>query len=570
MYIDLKLMARFITLFFFTLFLGALSNPAMAQQQDTEASLLPEIDPQDIEIRSQFQASFPGIRRQPILGFDPTPRVYQVDPNRMPFMETQEQVVANLPVSELSRPEPPAYNPLRYSEDIQAYGRLGFGSYTSPVANFWGVHRLGENSYVGGSLDFSSSDGHLDNDPSSFRFLDANAEYAAKLNQKTMLRFDAGAQSDFHYLYALQNQTPAVTPDTKDYLGFHLNGTVDQFKNSVSGWSAEAGVRYFDVALQDESIPGDVNETVYKGSFAKRWAGGNTNETFTIKAGARSGAYGAGSDQDGWTTLQGGVRYQRLFNYITQITGEANIFYASDVVEDQVYFGPLLEVEHSFSESLKLLGRAEGKPFLGTVRQHHEENRFITGDNILRHSYLIQVSAEANLEYFRGSTLSAGVQYSNTTNYAYYTQRNAISSSSYYQVNYEDATNFKVHAGLTHQLLPERFWVSGRVYAQNPKLDGGDRIPFRETWGVNSSVHISPINRITVEGWLDYIAKRQTGVTDTELDGIFLLGAQLDLEVTDRFGAFVKGVNLLGDEYQLWEGYSERPLQIYGGITVKL
>src|SRR6056297_3363852 len=90
-------------------------NPLQAQdQQSDENSMLPEIDPQDIEIRSQFKARFPGLRRQPILGFDPTPRVYQIDPNRQPFMETQEQVVANLPVSELSRPNPPAYNPMRY------------------------------------------------------------------------------------------------------------------------------------------------------------------------------------------------------------------------------------------------------------------------------------------------------------------------------------------------------------------------------------------------------------------------------------------------------------------------
>ncbi|HKL18603.1 MAG TPA: hypothetical protein VJ905_06530, partial [Halalkalibaculum sp.] len=119
-------MARNFTLFLFFLFLAVLTIPSVAQQQDTENSLLPEIDPQDIEIRSQFRARFPGIRRQPILGFDPTPRVYQVDPNRQPFMETQEQVVANLPVSELSRPNPPAYNPMRYSENIQAYSRLGY------------------------------------------------------------------------------------------------------------------------------------------------------------------------------------------------------------------------------------------------------------------------------------------------------------------------------------------------------------------------------------------------------------------------------------------------------------
>ena len=49
--------------------------------QNTQNTLLPEINPQDIEIRSEFKANFPGLRRQPILGFNPTPRVFQIDPN---------------------------------------------------------------------------------------------------------------------------------------------------------------------------------------------------------------------------------------------------------------------------------------------------------------------------------------------------------------------------------------------------------------------------------------------------------------------------------------------------------
>lgn len=568
--IEVKPMARNFTLFFFLTFLLALTLPSFAQQQDTENTLLPEIDPQDIEIRSQFKARFPGIRRQPILGFDPTPRVYQVDPNRQPFMETQEQVVANLPVSELSRPNPPEYNPMGYSENIQAYSRLGFGSYSSPEATLWGVHRINKQSYVGGDLDFSSSDGHLDGQPSSFRFFNANAEYAAKLDEDTRLQFSGGGQSDFHHLYELNNQLPADQNLGKNYLGFHIDGSFSRFQNTVDGWNVDAGLKYFDVDLQNESLTGDVNETVYRASIAKRWAGSNVSETFTLQGGVRSGVYGAGGNQEGWTTLQVGPQYQRMFNYTTLITAEANLYYATDVAEDKVYIAPSLDVEHTFSDRLKVTGHAEGKPYLETVQQHHEFNRFLTGNNVLRHSYKIEASGEASLEYFRGSTINGGVRYTNTKNLPFYTQSTPPSGSSYYQINYQDATNFKVYAGITHQLLPERFWVSGRIYAQNPKLNGGNRVPFQETWGINSSVHISPIKRITVEGWLDYISKRKTGITDQELDGIFLLGAQLDLEITDRFGAYFRAVNLLDDNYQMWEGYTERPLQIYGGVTVKL
>jgi len=48
-------------------------------------NLLPDINPQDIEIRGVFKASFPGIRRQPYLGFNPKPRVYRIDPKSLAF-----------------------------------------------------------------------------------------------------------------------------------------------------------------------------------------------------------------------------------------------------------------------------------------------------------------------------------------------------------------------------------------------------------------------------------------------------------------------------------------------------
>jgi hypothetical protein len=109
------------------------TNPLYSQQaQESEGSLLPDIDPQDIEIRSQYRARFPGLQRQPILGFRPGSRVYQVDPNRTPFLEEDEDIAAQLPVEELSRPEEPEYSFFPYAAPRTAYSRFGFGNYMSP------------------------------------------------------------------------------------------------------------------------------------------------------------------------------------------------------------------------------------------------------------------------------------------------------------------------------------------------------------------------------------------------------------------------------------------------------
>ncbi len=493
----------------------------------------------------------------------------------MPFMETQEEVVASLPVSELSRPDPPAYMPLHYSSDINAFGRLGIGSFITPEAKFWGVTRPNSKTYVGGDLDYSSSDGHLDDHPSSFRFFNANGEFATKLSQKSRLAFDGGFENSFNHM--LDPGTSVNIPSTskKEYSGFHLGGEFQSFKNSVSGWKVQANLRYFNATLADAgSSSGQSEEMVYNGSVAKRWAGANVNETYTIKLGAKGGDFSNNSFSNNWLTAQGGAQYERLFNYSTKVTADASIYYGSDAFDSKVYFGPSLQVEHPFVDVLTLKAKVEAKPYVKTVEQLNTINRFLTVGNNLRHSYNLKGLAEASIEYTTLGTLTLGVQYENITDYPIF-KRQAMTivggtSLGFYETEYADVSKAQAYASVSHQLIPERFWLNGKVYIQSPNVQDGGRIPYEEKLGINSSLSIRPIDMITFEGWVDYTGPRVTSTTDEELGGYLLLGGQVDVEITERFGAYVKLVNLLSQEYEVWQGYTERPFQAYGGVTVKL
>ena len=111
----------------FSVHAAAQTGPGGAQN-----SLLPEINPQDIEIRSEFKASFPGLRRQPILGFNPKPRVYRIDPDRLPFMENNEEAVANISITQVNRPEAPERKLLQTPDRTRAMVKAGYGSFTTP------------------------------------------------------------------------------------------------------------------------------------------------------------------------------------------------------------------------------------------------------------------------------------------------------------------------------------------------------------------------------------------------------------------------------------------------------
>lgn len=557
-------------LLIFTAF-AALPLTAQDQQGGDDEAMLPEIDPQDIEIRSEFEAQFPGLRRQPILGFEPASRVYSVDSDRMPYIEDREEVVADLPVSEMTRPDPPSYTRLHYSPDINAFGRVGGGNYVSPEANFWGVTRLNDNSYIGGDLDLSSSEGHLEDQESSFRFLNANGEFATKLDERTRLDLDLGLQNSFNHMYGVDTSLDIPGSPRKEYGGFNLGADLERLKNGVEGWKVQANMRYYEARVGAGDLSGKTDEGVYNASLAKRWAGGNPTETITAKLGGTMGDYNS-MVADQWMTGQAGVEYQRLFNYEMNLTVDASVYYGSDTFEDKVYFGPSATIELPLFEGATLIGEIGAKPYVRTAEQLHTTNRFLSSGNNFRHTYRMYGSGELKLKYSEVGSLSGGIRYEDISNHPVF-ERNALNSDPdqllFYQVRYADVTKARVYAGATHQVVPEKFWLSGEVYAQAPELKDGGRIPFAEKLGLNSGFGLRLFDRATIEGWAEYRGARKND-QGQDLDDYLLVGGQLDLSITDNIGIYGKVVNLLDQEYQKWDGYIERPLQIYGGLTFKL
>ncbi|MFH5832341.1 hypothetical protein ACG2F4_01680 [Halalkalibaculum sp. DA3122] len=547
-----------------------------AQQGDAQSNLLPEIDPQDIEIRSEFTARFPGLRRQPILGFNPEPSVYQVDPNRQPFMETDEEVVANLPITDLSRPAPPAYDPLHYEEEIRAFGRAGAGSFVSPELEFWGFNRFSQTSYASGRLDYHSSDGHLDTENSSFRFFDADAEYATKINSNTSLKLLGGAESSFNRLFQLDNLNTLLVDvppgPRKKYTGVNAGAALDQYKNSIEGWNADIGVRWFDMTMEAGDIGGSAAETVFSGDFEKEWAGSRLQETYGLYASGRGGSYNLRSQgNNNWLTLQAGGQYSRLLDYSTQVDAGAGAVYTSNPFEDKVYPGFSLSIKHWIGDNLTISGQLSGSPKVQTIENLHNLNRFLNHQTPLRHTYRTEAGGSINLEYLPGSSMYARVGYMQAQHYAYF-GRSALPSSNqsgYYRINYMDANKVTGEVGATHQLVPEKFWIDARVYVQQPKLSNGNDIPFEESWGVNSGASAKFFEKLRIEAWADYVSER-TALSGTTLGGFFMLGGQVDIQITDRIGVYAKMKNLLSQEYEIWDGYEERPFQAYGGVTIKL
>lgn len=85
---------------------GQVSTSSAQADRDT---LLPDLAPRELEILGNLEITFPSLRRQPLSGFNPPPRIYEVPRGWRPWTGEYKQPSADLPGTSLIQPaSPPA------------------------------------------------------------------------------------------------------------------------------------------------------------------------------------------------------------------------------------------------------------------------------------------------------------------------------------------------------------------------------------------------------------------------------------------------------------------------------
>ncbi len=553
---------------------------ALAQTgRNTQNSLLPEIDPQDIEIRSEFKARFPGLRRQPILGFNPKPRVFRIDPNRMPFMETPEQAVAGISMTQLDRPEPPSRNILPKPSRINGLVRAALGSYLSPEIEAYGFQRLNDQSIFSGNLNYQSSTGHLDTQDSDFRFMDISGLYGTRLNNGLKASVRASLFSDYNHLFELSPSIPNDNSGTaeKSYSGINAGVILQNHKNALEGWELflNASLVGIDQDSPNAALDGGLNHQSLITGFEKKWAGNELHETFAIGANLKAGNYsidnGGGSTQ--WLNGDVFLNYHRLLNYRTELDLKAGLAYLNDGLNGRIRFTTDLGFIHTVNDRVRVSGSLFAEPELKDIWEHHQANRFLGMGSLLQQEYRTGIKSGIEVSPLDPLNIFANVSYTYIDNLAYYNRTSQLfgldQELTYYDVYYSNANRIYFDIGITQHIVTDAFWLDASIYAQRPRLSDNTDIPFEEKIGFNGAVNIRPMNELTIRSWLQYVGEREAPATAETLGSFTLLNAEADYEINDRFGLYIKVLNILNQEYQVWEGYQERPFQLFGGIKLK-
>lgn len=141
-------------------FLSSIFLSSIVYAQETP--VLPDLAPRQVEITGDLAISFPSLRRQPLIGFNPPPTVPGIPTSRRPYTDAYKQSGAELPPSPLVPPEPPAVSAFASREAHSGRVTVQAGRYLDRVLDADIELYVDDVQSVTASVSYFGTDGHDD------------------------------------------------------------------------------------------------------------------------------------------------------------------------------------------------------------------------------------------------------------------------------------------------------------------------------------------------------------------------------------------------------------------------
>ncbi len=573
--------------------------PGQLSAQDVRedpSSLLPDLDPQDIEIRGEFRARFAGLSRQPILGFNPTPRVFRIDPNRMPFLETPEEVVASVPLGQLERPLGPQRDLKSYPNRTTLFGYAGVGMFTSPETDLYLSLPLGERTVLHSNINWHSSDGHLDDQPSAFRFFNGHARLLGQTENNRRWYLGVRGRSDFSHALTTNNFRPTrfsfIRPELSSFgaeAGLNTNSSVhDSFRLHGAYTFTGLSPEYLGSIISSNGVIGDPlgfsdreflnpfppeNVTEHRGdvAIARQWTGNRIGHRFYTGFSSSFAAYSIDQpgDQDSRDLNWYNARFLATWAFPVGTNGElragAKLVTGFDELSGTDYLAyPHLEYIHRGTGNISFRALVSGditNPGLEEIFVYNRTQVF-AGPLVNQREFFGDMNLQFTLA--DNSSLFAGLRGSIFSRPLFF---GGLSSANYFFP--KETVVIRPKAGFDLNIAPRvlNIFAEGVYNIKSVNDDNIEDYLNLEDYRITAGFRTTASDNFIIRGWADIIGPRMLNLQGDESDNVLLLNAKAEYRFGGNFGVYLKAVNLLGQEYEYWDGYQERPLQIYGGIT---
>lgn len=546
--------------------------------QGVQNTLLPEINPQDIEIRSEFKANFPGLRRQPILGFSPRPRVFQIDPNRMPFLESREAAVSGISVTALDRPQEPDKIVWVTPRRPKVTSQLGMGWFVSPELRV-NYYSLTEDGLLGVGTTLESSSGHL-YDASGYRNFGVNIDYSKKLSESKILTSQLNLNNDFNRMYVLSEEMQNLLGGVPKKInqGIIWSARLDEHKNSFykNIYAIQLGLFESELNSVVSAIQDKGSSSFIVAELNRSWPGQQVREYWSLQSSVDVQSNKADGSENLLYLIRAGGGYSLLIDYTWAVDLETSLAYADDTINRGFYLEPDVTISYNYNDQLGGFARLSGKLKNPSLMEWQGYNRFLTPSTRLQHSYQLGVSAEVFWNFMQNSRIYSGFQWEqiNRLGYAQVEQLEAINPDNptantqklFYNLNYADAKVTKLYFGSTIEWLDGDLQGVTEISLRNPRLASNEDIPYEEKIRVEGSLSYTITPKLLLGASTMIVGPRRT-IRSRQVDGFILVHSKLRYSFNEHLGVYLRLNNILSQRYEWWQGFQEAPFHLYGGIS---
>ncbi|PKV49862.1 hypothetical protein ATE84_1900 [Aquimarina sp. MAR_2010_214] len=472
------------------------------------------------------------------------------------------------------------------------YATLGFGNFTSVLAEFYSNFQINRSDNMGLYLHHNSSQGGIEevqlDDKFYNTFLDLN--YTSRTRDYTY-GIEVGAEHQLYNWYGLpdvpsltQEQINAIDPQ-QSYFGAKLGGKLQfddlYFKKAVVNYryfgDALSSVEHhviakptFEFEIGDNLITTNFIADYLKGSFERDLAFQTPNEYGVLNVGVNPSLV-------------------ILRDNLTVNLGAA-VYYSIDTENSDNDFFIYPKVTASYrllEEAVIAYGGLEGDLQQNSYRDAVQKNPFVSPTlvieptNMLYDAYVgLKGKISDVVSYnFRGSYISEDEKPLFVNNVRPTLQREGFDYGNSFSYRYDDVNTLIGYGELNFEISKKFKLGASAEYFNYSSEDE------QEAWNLpelKASVLMDyQINKQWYVGaQLFYVGERKdinNQITSlptvpesiVTLDSYFDANVNLGYRLSDKLSFFIKGNNLAGDNYERWVNFPVQGIQVLGGVTYK-
>lgn len=550
---------------------------------------LPDIAPREVEIRGDLQIALPSLQRQPLIGFNPPPRVTDIPRSRVPFMEPYRQGSADLPTSALSNPLTAGLTGLTRALPLTGFAEGGLGRYGHRFAQARLEYRVVPQARLHARLNYEGTNGQdpfNDNALSdAYDFLEGGLGLSSRTGS-VEVGGDIGGFTNSYSMFGAEIGTTGIgllAGPNRDGQGGHFEGWV----RTTATAAIDANVRFhfagssfetvaFDSALrQDPTFDFSEQRATLHADLGFSL---NTSKMYltSVFSGAGFDGNGIGSNDASLLHAGGGVEFD--LNPQTELKVGAHFLtfssinrVATGLDERRSFITPFVRISHAFTPQMRFYFQNVPQAKANALTDLYRLHPYLVDSPDIQ-ATIQTINAQAGGHMYIGSVKTGfHVGLMQAPNYLYFDQATRTEAvgfdRGFSMARYDEARILEAGGDITFSLL-QGLHTQVRLLARQARLTDLDvDIPYVAPFtGAATLSYLFAQRRGLLQVTATFENERYIDAANTtKIDAFFDLDIESSFNLTPNLGLLLRLENLTSGDLERFDHYPEPPAIITFG-----